>query len=111
MARYWYELAAKQNHKSAYNNLGIIYKNGYSVPVDYTKAFELFKKAADLGNEIGMANLGECYIYGRGVSVDIGKGFDLLQKSAKLGSAYAVTVLKRFNIDFDKDKGFSAITQ
>lgn len=39
-----------QNSAKQYYQLGLRYKNGDGVPIDYTKAFENFKKAADLGD-------------------------------------------------------------
>lgn len=47
----WLEKSAAQDFASAYNALGLIYKNGYGVEQNPYKALEYYVKAATLGHE------------------------------------------------------------
>lgn len=79
----WYQ--KRPNHNKSLYQLGIIYKNGHGVPIDYEKAFEYFKQASDKVNEIAnpdkndksaFRELALAYYYGRGTS----KNYDLALK-------------------------------
>ncbi|GBC05625.1 hypothetical protein RclHR1_06320003 [Rhizophagus clarus] len=61
--------------------------------IDKKKAFELYQKAADLGNANGIYNLGYCYRYGIGTDIDKKKAFELYQKAANLKSNAAQYIL------------------
>jgi TPR repeat protein len=62
---------------------------------DYAKAVELWKKAADMGNEVATRNLGECYRCGFGVAVDNNKAKEFLKKAASMGDEPAKGVLAK----------------
>ncbi len=49
----------------AYCNLGYSYEKG-KVPKDERKAFELYSKAAQNGDDVGQCNVGACYQYAVG---------------------------------------------
>lgn len=55
------------------NNLGALYYNGKAFKKDYNKAFELFKKASDLGDTTAHGWLADCYYYGNGAKKIIKK--------------------------------------
>ena len=61
-AFHFYQIAAKQNNIIALNNLGSLYFNGIGTSVDYNKAAELFKKAAELGSDDAAVNLAFIYL-------------------------------------------------
>jgi uncharacterized protein len=65
------------------SNLGSLYANGQGVAQDYTKARELFQKAADKGDAMGMTDLGLLYENGQGVAQDDGKARELYENAAK----------------------------
>lgn len=46
----WYERAAAGGFAMSMNNLAALYRDGAGVPVDYSKARQLFEKAAALGD-------------------------------------------------------------
>lgn len=50
-AIYWLEKSAAQNFASAFNVLGLCYKNGCGVAQDPYKALEFYEKAAALDHE------------------------------------------------------------
>ena len=51
MARVWYEKAAARSHPSALYYLGVLYQCGHGVAPDPNKAMELFRAAADKGDQ------------------------------------------------------------
>lgn len=52
---------------------------------EYSEAFLLFEKAANLGHATAQRNLGEMYYYGHGVTQDTRKAYSLFEQSAKQG--------------------------
>ena len=57
----YYSKAVEKNHIKAMNYLASMYLEGNGVKKDEVKAFELFQKAADLGNAVAMYNIGYFY--------------------------------------------------
>lgn len=54
--------------------MGFVWKNAiYGLPRDYEKAFEMFKRAADLGSVKAHQELGNLYYFGQGISKDVSK--------------------------------------
>ena len=58
--RLFYPLA-ESGSAAAQTNLGIIYRNGQSVPQDYAKARKWFRLAADQGMAVAQYSLGNMY--------------------------------------------------
>jgi len=69
---------------------------------DYSKAVELFRKAAEQGNADAQFNLGQMYDQGKGVKQDYAKAVELFRKAAKQGNADAQYNLGQM---YDKGKG------
>ena len=72
--REYYERAARQGHREAWNSLGYHYFNG-TIPApggeDPKKlAIDCYRNAAELGNPLAMHNLATNYFYGNGVEKD-----------------------------------------
>ncbi|UZO03368.1 uncharacterized protein OCT59_023775 [Rhizophagus irregularis] len=91
--------------------LGIISYLGINTNVDKKKAFELFQKAAELGNSSGIYNVGYCYMKGYGTKTDGKKAFESYQKIANLGNAFGMNNLgycyeNGIGTDIDKQKVF-----
>jgi TPR repeat protein len=57
----WYGKAVQQDDARAANDLGELYGAGLGVPKDPQKAFDLYAKAADLGQPDAMVSLGVMY--------------------------------------------------
>lgn len=53
------EQAMRLGIPAAYDRMGTYYKHGIGVPVDATKAFAFWRKAAEMGNPQAMAYLGD----------------------------------------------------
>ena len=60
-AAYWFDLSAKQGHKTALNNLGLAYIKGYGVNKDLVKATEYIRKSAEMGEAIAQLNYGDMF--------------------------------------------------
>src|SRR5436309_1232088 len=59
-------LLNNQNNSFSIFLLGIFNHFGIEMDINKQKAFELYQKAADLGNAFGINNLGYCYENGIG---------------------------------------------
>ena len=69
--------------------LGHAYQTGELGVRDYDKAFELIKKAADMGDDKAMVLLAPLYILGQGVEKDIEEAFALFEKAYNMGNMKA----------------------
>ncbi|PKK64311.1 kinase-like protein [Rhizophagus irregularis] len=119
-------LLNNQNNSNSIYLLGKFNSLGIGISVDKQKAFELYQKAADLGNKkafelnqrsadlgysSGINNLGHFYKHGIGTDIDKKKAFELFQKATDLGNATGISNLGRYysqgiGTDIDKKKAF-----
>jgi len=71
-------------------NFGNYYRQGlYDFPQDYTKALELFHRAAELGFTAAYCNIGYAYKKGKGVEIDEKKANHYYELAAIGGDSYA----------------------
>ena len=77
----------------AYGRLGYWYTVGKYVEKDDQKAFELYKKAAELGSSNGMLNVGVGYLTGRGTAKDVDAAEKMWIKAAERGNGEAANRL------------------
>jgi len=83
---------------SAMNRLGIAYSRGQGgLSVDHTAAFELFLKAAKLGNPVAMLNVGIGYESGKGVTKDTNEAIAWYKKAEQAGNAKAKEKLEKLS--------------
>jgi len=74
----------------AMTNMGAYYAYGdYGLPQDYTRAFELYQRAAELGYAPAHNNIGACYNNGESVEVDKKKAIHYYELAAIAGCAAA----------------------
>ncbi|RIA79450.1 hypothetical protein C1645_840659, partial [Glomus cerebriforme] len=73
------------------------YESGIGTKINRRRAFELYQKAADLGNARGIINLAYCYHRGIGTNVDKQKAFELFQKAANLEDADGLNYLGNYS--------------
>ncbi len=78
-------VVVSENNTEAMAALGDIYYLGQGRAVNYTKAFEWYQKAANLGNTYAIRLTGTCYYLGKGVPVDYKKSMEWYQKAADKG--------------------------
>lgn len=69
---------------------GDMFSFGLGEALDNDKAFELYQKAAEMGNLEAMCNLGFMYLYGTGVKKNEKKSFYWFKKSADLGYVHSM---------------------
>lgn len=105
----WYQKAIEHGDADAMSALGLMYKKGDGVEIDYEKARLLFEKAADLKNADAFVNLGVMYVNGTGVPKSTEKALSLFVEGANLGSDVAMTNLAQMyqyaeGISHDQEK-------
>ncbi|GHU20429.1 hypothetical protein FACS189472_11740 [Alphaproteobacteria bacterium] len=82
--------AAAKGDAEALCYLGIMHDEGYGMPEDPKKAFELYVQAANKGNARAQRNLGYMYRFGNSaVEKDFNKAFEWRMKAADQGDAIA----------------------
>src|SRR4051794_8559320 len=83
-------LLNNQDDSNAIFLLGVFNYLGIETSVNEQKAFDLYLKAATLGNVLGISELGNCYKEGIGICIDNQKAFELHQKAASSGNAAGI---------------------
>lgn len=78
----WFARASEQDPYASYF-LGQMYLKSVGVSQDIPKAFLLFRRAVEQGNEEAMGMLGACYLYGWGVAADRNEALRWLRKAAE----------------------------
>lgn len=78
---YWVNKSIEDGCVLAICTLAHIYMNGLGVEKDEKHAFELYLKAASLGNKHAMEHVSECYEKGIGTEVDLIKSKEYLSAS------------------------------
>jgi TPR repeat protein len=82
-----YEVAAKDvNEKvqgSALNRMGELYERGLGVDQDWTRSFEIYQKAAILGNSYGQANLANALFFAIGTDRNLTEALRWALKGAE----------------------------
>ena len=80
---------AEKGDAAAQLKLGVMYKNGEGVEVNYAEAAKWFRKATDQGNAEAQFNLGNMYKHGQGVEVNYAEAAKWFRKAADQGNAEA----------------------
>lgn len=80
--------AAEEGDIRAQSQMGDVYLFGeYDLNIDYEKAFNWYKKAADQNDAKSKYNLAIMYLNGYGVKKDLSKSVEYYRKSAVQGDA------------------------
>lgn len=100
----WLNVSAEQGNDKAQTELASAYLYPLRYPAgafvcDREKSFELFSRAAELGNSQAMFGLGICYKHGWGVVPDAQKAFDFYKRAAENGDALAQCVVGDYFAD------------
>ena len=88
-----FELLAAEDDERAQIKLGLIYTQGYGVPIDSAKGLAWYTRAGELGNSNAQLVLGLAYLHGEGTAVDASKAFDWMTLAARAGEKMAQWVL------------------
>lgn len=84
-ARLKLEIAAKEGHASAQNDLGTLYANALGVSQDFWEAVNWFRMAAEQGDPTAQNNLGMMYKNGMGVEKSRTKAVKWFRLAAEQG--------------------------
>jgi uncharacterized protein len=76
---------ADEGNAEAQVRLGLMYRNGWGVPVDYAQAGKWYRLAADQGNAQAQDDLGDLYAEGQGVTKDVTEAAKWEQRAADQG--------------------------
>lgn len=87
---------AEWGDASAQYQLGLMYANGYGVPVDYSEAAKWFRKAAEQGNTDAQSGLGGMYAFGQGVPQDLVLAYMWLNLATAQGNSEAENLRNEF---------------
>lgn len=91
MAVKWYRIAAEGGDQYGQFNMGLVYDNGWTVPISHTEAFNWFQKAADQGNAAAATYVGLAYEQGQGVPKDESAAVAWYLKGAQRGDKWGMT--------------------
>lgn len=81
-----YEKATELGYKNGPGALGVYYLQGWSVPPDSKRAYDLFMRGVKNNDRYAMEFAGICYLEGHGVKPDSQKAFDMFSKAVELKS-------------------------
>jgi TPR repeat protein len=88
--------AADAGSAEGAHRLALVFAQGQGgMPRDDARAFELFQKAASLGNQRAQINLGILYFRGQGTTRDLVRARSWLEKAATTNDPYALYALGR----------------
>ncbi|UZN99926.1 uncharacterized protein OCT59_001185 [Rhizophagus irregularis] len=73
-----------ESHTNIYH-LGYCYQHGIGIERNETRAFQLYKEAAENGHINSKYNLGRCYQHGIGIEKNEIKAFELFKEAAQKG--------------------------
>lgn len=85
-------ISTPSNQSDALLRLGDYYSDGIAVPVDYARAFDFYRKAAEAGRAGGTLRMAEMLIAGQGVAADVPKGLAMLETLA--GEDYPAALVR-----------------
>ena len=114
--------ASEFGHRKAQNLLGVLFSNpinrNINEPVDYSKAFDLFQKAADKGRgePEAMVNEGICHFWGLGTSQNPEHAVELFRAAAERGNNSAKVNLSLcyfsgIGVERDPVQGFTILKE
>ncbi|MCP4409187.1 MAG: sel1 repeat family protein [Gammaproteobacteria bacterium] len=91
--------SAKQDDVEAQLRVGMMYRAGEGVPVDYAEAAKWYRRAAEQGHPKAQTNLAISYRLGRGVPQDHQQALDWYFRAARQGYLDAQIGLGRLYAD------------
>src|ERR1043165_5882210 len=86
-------LLNNQNNLNSIYLLGYFNYHGIGTNINMKNAFELYQKAAELGNNVSLFNLAIMYIYGNGVNKNYDKAFEISKKLAEKEYSNGINLL------------------
>ena len=108
--------ANDQADDNLFNKLGRMYMNGLGTEKDTEKAFDYFKRSAELNNKNALYEYGKALLLGENTEQDIPQGLDMIQKAVALGNSngkrfLALEYISGEHIEQDIDRGIKMLTE
>ena len=100
----WLDKPAAQGNPVAQDLLGTILQNGWGVPRDANRAFNLFQSAADVGFAPAQRDLGFLYCAGLGTKTDFTIGYKWLFLASDQGDFHATHFMGEFEPSITKEQ-------
>ena len=88
-----------KDHSGLLTEIGVAHLCGWGKDRDTQRAFELFKRAAQMRDPEGLYRLGCCYRNGQGTPIDLRVAAELVEQAARLEHARAKYILGCFLTD------------
>ena len=109
----WFEKAIAAGYTEAEVTVAFRCLRGETYNKDENKAFKLFSKHAELGDDMAIYGLGLCYQMGAGVSKDDKKAFECFEKANNFCSKpmLAKCYLEGIGVEKDEEKGFEILAE
>ncbi len=110
---YWFEKAIAAGYTEAEVTVAFRCLSGETYKKDENKAFKLFSKHAELGDDMALYGLGLCYRRGAGVSKDDKKAFEYFEKANNFCSRplLAKCYLEGVGVEKNEQKGFEILAE
>jgi TPR repeat protein len=90
----WIKSGVEAEHAYCTHMLAEAYEKGkFGLTIDYEKAMELYRKAADMGDKSSLFRMAEAYRYGQMVETNPSKAIELYERCAEADDTYAMHVL------------------
>lgn len=105
----WLELAVKNNHIEAINNLAICYQQGIGAEKDLKRAFSLYSLAVSKGDAMAEFNVGQAYYFGLGVERNLPKAIECVERAAEAGCVNAYYMLGQVYENGEKSLDFEIV--
>lgn len=91
----WFGIAALSKRADAVNMLGRCHELGWGTPIDYAKAVDCYRAAAEKSYDWAQYNLGCRLLDGKDVGRDPGTAFELFTKAVAQGHMKSLNMLGR----------------
>ena len=97
MAYYWWKKGANKGDAKCWDNMGLLYHEGWGTKADIRKALKYFKKALDVNPEdpFALRHIGEIYLE----YMNVEKAQKYYQMAADLGDEEAQEALSRIELE------------
>jgi len=108
--------ANDQADDNLFYKLGRMYMHGLGTEKDNAKAFDYFKRSAEMNNKNAQFEYGKALLYGENTDQDIPQGLDMIQKAVALGNTnakrfLAIEYISGEHIEQEVDRGIDMLTE
>ncbi len=111
----WFGIAARSKRADAINMLGRCHELGWGTPVDFGKAAEHYREAAEKASDWARFNLGCLLLEGKGVARDTDEAFRLFMSAVEQGHVKSANMVgrcyeKRLGVRAEPNRGHPMVS-